>query len=507
MPKYKMFANIKQEIRSHPRLYLLLAITLASGFFLQVYRAHQVLGFYFDQGRDAMVIWRFLHEGKFFLVGPTTGIAGIFRGPFYYYLIMPFYWLGGGNPVWPAIFLSLLTILAFGIMYVYASLTQSRSAGLIAVFLASFSFYIVLAARWLSNPTPMLFISMLLISCLYLVTQGKRWAWAAVALLLGLSLFHFGSSGELFYYPAVFVIALWQRKHLPTKKIWLASGSLFVLTVLPLIIFDIRHQSVIFTNLKSFLFERGSFKVSFGDVLTARLDFYWDVFTNKLFHWRKDFEVGLLVGLAALFIFYLKDLWKNAGVKILIIFLVSLMLGLLFFQGNYGNIYDYYLTGYYLIFLLLVGMVLGRAWQNPLGKAFVVIFLFAVLKNNLPVTWSRITVNLEGEQSVALKNELQAVDWVYEDVGNMPFNVDVYVPPVIPHAYDYLFTWRGTNRYNKIPSSGLESTLYTLYEVDPPHPERLEAWLDRQAGISKVEKSVRFGGITVEKRSRLRQEE
>jgi len=502
-----MFAKIKKEIKSNQYIYFLLLSFLAIGFFLQVYRVEKVLGFYFDQGRDAMVIWRFFHEGKLFLVGPTTGIAGIFRGPFYYFLILPFYFLGGGNPVWPAVFLSVTAIVAFFLMYVYGAIVQSRVTGLIAVFLASFSFYIVLAARWLSNPTPMLLLSMLLVVSLYLVTKGYLWAWAGIAFLLGASLFHFGSSGEFFYFPAVFIIALWQRKNLPTINIWIISTVLFVFTMLPLIIFDLRHDGILFSNIKNFLFDRGSFKASFWEVVNIRLNFYWDVFTNKLFHWRRNFELGLLFGLVGFFIFYFKDLWAKNGVKILIILLLSPMIGLFFFQGNYGNIYDYYMTGYYLIFLMLVAFILGRAWQNLIGKAFVILFLCAVVNNNLPVIWAKITDNVTGEHSIALKNELQAVDWVYQDAGKTPFNVDVYVPPVIPHAYDYLFAWRGESRYNHTPSNQLEDTLYTLYEVDPPHPERLTDWLERQAGIGKIEVTVRFGGITVERRSRIDAEE
>jgi len=45
--------------------------------------------------------------------------------------------------------------------------------------------------------------------------------------------------------------------------------------------------------------------------------------------------------------------------------------------------------------------------------------------------------------------------------------------------------------------------LYTLYEIDPPHPERLKAWLDRQKGIGKVIETYTVGGITVERRIRI----
>ena len=105
-------------------------------------------------------------------------------------------------------------------------------------------------------------------------------------------------------------------------------------------------------------------------------------------------------------------------------------------------------------------------------------------------------------------NELQAVNWVFENSKERGvFNIDVYVPPVIPYSYDYLFLWQGTRRCGDNLCGLLwdEQTplLYTLYEVDPPHPWRLEAWLDRQEGIGVVEEEVSFGGIIVQRRSRI----
>src|SRR3990167_4634228 len=97
-----------KEIKSHTFIYLLLAVILSGAFFVRVYRVDQLMWFFFDQGRDALVIWRLWHEGKLFLIGPVTGLAGIFLGPLYYYLIAPFYLMGGGNPRIPAVFLATL---------------------------------------------------------------------------------------------------------------------------------------------------------------------------------------------------------------------------------------------------------------------------------------------------------------------------------------------------------------------------------------------------------------
>ena len=40
---------------------------LLLAFLVRVYRIDSLLGFYFDQGRDANVIWDLWHQGKFFL--------------------------------------------------------------------------------------------------------------------------------------------------------------------------------------------------------------------------------------------------------------------------------------------------------------------------------------------------------------------------------------------------------------------------------------------------------
>ena len=162
------------------------------------------------------------------------------------------------------------------------------------------------------------------------------------------------------------------------------------------------------------------------------------------------------------------------------------------------------MTGYYLIFILLFAVVLSKIWKFSIGKVFVVFFLYLFLSNNLNVTKSKISDNLDGPDSIGFLNQKQAIDWVYKDAGEMPFNVDVYVPPVIPYAYDYLFKWYGGKIHGKEPESNQVSLLYTLYEVDPPHPERLVAWLNRQKGIGKVEETKSFGGITVERRTRLK---
>lgn len=499
----------REKIRSHFWLYISLFLLFTAALFVRVYRLDQLLGFYYDQGRDALVIWRFWHEGDMFLIGPTTGIEGIFRGAWYYWLIAPFYLLGGGNPVWPAVFLGLTSVLAIAILYHLAVKIAGRWAGFLAATIASFSYFLVLASRWLSNPTPMLLISMLLVFFMFLVIEGKRWAWLGIAFMLGMAM-QFGSAAEVFYFPAILVFSFWQRKNLPGKTIFLLALFLLFVSFVPQIVFDIKNNGVLRTAISRFLIEDQSFRVSFWEILKSRTQLYWQVAWYKIYPvdagpWT---PTALVVILSALLNF--KNLIKNKYFVPVFILFLSPLTGMLFFQGNKGNVYDYYFTGYYLVFVLVFSVLLMMLAQRTKGLVIVAVFLFLFLQQNLPLLRNYLIAGADGPTHVSLGNELQAVDWVFQDSKGKEFNVDVYVPPVIPHAYDYLFLWQATRRCGKdlcgMVLDRQTPLLYTLYEVDPPHPERLDAWLERQKGIGEVEETIRFGGITVERRHRIEQD-
>ncbi len=504
--QYKRFwttlASLRKSFKKHRTYYLLLIVILFIALFLRVYRAGEVLGFYFDQGRDALHIWDLIHKGDIFLIGPTTGIAGIFRGPFYYYLITPFYFLSGGNPTLPANFLALTSVLGLAVMGYLATKVHSKESAFFGLVLATFSFGLIFDSRWLSNPTPMLLISMLFLACIFAAIESKKWAWPAISFSAGISLFHFGSSGEFFYFPALLIFLIWKRKDLSPKIIAL-SIFLFILSASPLILFDLKNNFLLTNNIKSFLFERESFKTDFFVILAERLEFYRATFLGRIF---PNLTTAANIFLAVIIINLVAKLPKllhSKYFKALAILFLSPLIGLLFFQGNEGNVYGYYLTGYFLIFFLLMGISLAELWKSVIGKVFVLVFLGFMIQANLPLAFSRMSDGGDGPDTIILRNQTKAIDWIYKDAAGVEFNVDVYVPPVIPYAYDYLFTWK-----ESLPEYGgkvekLTPLLYTLYEVDPPHPERLEAWLKRQAGIGAVDSEAEFGGITVQRRHRL----
>lgn len=504
----KWWDDVISEIKSYPANYILLATILILALFVRVYRTEDLLGFYYDQGRDAKVIWRLWHEGRPFLIGPVTGLQGIFLGPFYYYLIAPFYLISGGNPALPAYFLAFLVTLGIFMLYLLGTKMQGKAAGLIAVTIGAFSLELVKAGRWLANPTPIFFTSMVLLWSMWETVQGKskKW-WLMIALIIGVSL-QLEAASAIFYLPMIFVFAFWQKKNLPDKKTLLISVGILLLTFIPQIAFNFRHDNILLDNFIKMLVEEKSFKLNFWNVLSTRMKFFWNVYHTKIIP-EKQTLVAFFTTISLIALFkekkgqFRKKIWP-----LFAIFFGVPMVGYILFQGNLGNIYDYYMTGYYLPLILFLSLGLGKLWRNKLGQIVVILFFLQFLLSNIPLIRYFIIAGVDGPEHITLGNELQAVEWVFENANNRgEFNVDVYVPPVIPHSYDYLFLWQATKRCGdslcQMNKDEQVPLLYTLYEVDPPHPWRLEAWLERQDGIGVVEEEHKFGGITIQRRRRL----
>lgn len=284
---------------------------------------------------------------------------------------------------------------------------------------------------------------------------------------------------------------------------------IFVAFLMPQLLFEIKNK---FLMTKNFLGFTGG-KINTDDqtwaipqwwMVKTRLSFYFESLFSKL---EEHTGAGTKV-LTPLWLIFTANLLRKQKTRsvtlMLVIFLCLPLFCLLFFVGNYGRLYDYQLVGFFPAFILLFSVFIVFFWKIKLYRPiFVIIISWFLLNNLLPLRYSIIS-NVDGPTHISLGNQLQTIDWIYQDAREEKFNVDVYVPPVIPYAYDYLIPWRGKQIYHNQPVEERVSLLYTLFEVDPPHPERLEAWLARQKGIGKVIKSQKFGGITVERRERIK---
>lgn len=482
---------------------LFILIVLSIGLFLRVYRLDELLGFYYDQGRDALVIRDLIVRHKLFLIGPTTGIEGIFLGPLYYLTLLPWYFLGHGNPVLPAIYQSVTTILAIAVLGKFAAEVYDKRTALVFIVLGSFSYWLIIASRWLANPTQLMLASSLALFGLGRVAQGRKNYWLLVVAATAAGL-QFEAAGATFFLPALIVFILLNRETLPNLKVGLLASSIFILSLMPQVLFDFRHDHILLKSFSRFLISERSF--GFAGLFTqfqSRFEFLLGALTNKLFPNPTVYTSITMIFLTISAIRFRK-LFSLKGTTILIVWLLAPVIGLTLYQGNHGYVWDYYLTGVYLVFLLLVAAFICRWWAGLIGKLVLAVFLLLFFWANLPVTRNYLIAGTDGPTNVVLGNETQAVKWILADGldQNGQYNIDEYVPPVIPYSYEYLIWWLTSENHVSLTPNQVP-TLYTLYEVDPPHPERLTAWLSRQDGIGTVVKTATFGGVIVQRRVRI----
>lgn len=490
--------------------YSFIIIIWAIGLFLRCYRQNELLGFYFDQGRDAKMAADIISLKNFPAIGPTTGIEGLFLGPFWYYLIVPGYIIGHGDPAIASYFIAFLESLTIPLIYFLLKKYWSFKSAILGSVFWAFSHYLIRSSRWFSNPSSLpLFVVLIIwfLTKIFKEKKSKYWPW--VFLLVGFSL-QLEAASAIFFIPIIIVLSLLNISEIKKVKFktWFFSAISFGVLLLPQLAFEIKNKFLITKNFIGFLTGRvnsntgKSWAIPTLDFALKRIFDYYNNFFSKLdtnVTWVS--VVFLAIFVIGLVFLIVKNL-KNKFLQILLCWLFVPLILLLFFVGNYGNLYDYYLTGFFPAFIMLFALAIA-SYLSYFSIAIVFYLFYTV---NIPALKNYITAGPDGPQHITLANEKWAVLKVCNETKSKDYNVDIYVPPVITHAYDYLFNWYIGQHKCHSQNVSQVSLLYTIYEVDPPHPERLDVWLKRQSTIGKILKEEKFGGIVVQERERIKYE-
>lgn len=479
---------------------MITALIFSLAAFLRTFRTFDLLRFYYDQGRDAQIIIKIIQDLHPVLVGPTTGLAGILRGPAFYYLLLPGYLIGQGSPAIAALWIQILNLIGIFILYKFIKRSFGQKISLIAICLIGLSYHFVSLSRWLSNPSVIfLSIPLMLFSLQKIYYDEKPHLWYPIlALILGLNL-QFEIASEIWFIPLIPLLWLLKLLPKPSLKVFFISLFVFLVTLLPQIIFDIRHDGLIRNGILT-NFAKGGPSFSYDHQLfPGRLLLFLETFTDLVA--ENLFFAGFLAAIIAILPpIFIKNYLKNDQ-SIYYLFLVFPLIILLFYTGNHGNFYKYYLLGTTPIFAIFLAKGMVETWGKPTLKIASIIIIISFLAKNTYLHYNFFRNDLTGESHISLGNQVASIKWIYQDAQGKPFTLRVYVPPVIPYSYDYLLFWL-QKKDNLYPPTEDQPLFYALYEVDPDHPDRLKLWLENQGGYGKIQKTLQFGGIHLVKREK-----
>lgn len=475
------------------KIFVLFFILLLAGF-VRLYRIEDYAHFLGDEGRDALVVKRMIIDGDFTLLGPITSVGSMYLGPIYYYFMIPFLFLFNFNPVGPAVMISLFSLATIVLIYKIGIEFFDFRTALIASFLYAFSPLVIVHSRFSWNPNAVPFFSLLILYSLIKIVVKKQLNWVYI---VGLSLgvifqLHYLS---LVFIPIVFVVLLIFRqfKLEILFKIFLSA----VLTFSPFIVFEMKHG---FPNTQTLL----RFVTRTGDSATFSLIKFHSIIvdlTTRAF-WRivviesnivsKFLILAIIVSL--FFIFKEKKKDKRALTILLIWFIVSMI----FFGLYTGAIYDYYMVVFFAFPALITGIIF--AWWFSKNK---ILKIFSLLFFSLLIFYQSKNLPLLKEPNRLIDLTRQRARFIFEQVGDRPYNFALITASNSDHAYRYFLDLWGKppkvieNSVLDPDRKTVTDQLFVVCEIEDCAPLGHPLWEIAGFGRAEVENNWEVAGVKI----------
>jgi len=466
--------------------------------------------FTYDVGRDMLAVENIVINHKITLIGQTTGIEGIFYGPWWYLILSVPFFIFSGNPQGVVFFMGIIGIVTILLSYIVGKKIGGVFLGITFSTLISISPLMVSSSSQIWNPNLIPFFLVLVLLALYsLCLDNKQKIYRLINfLLLGL-LLGFIIDMEIVFGVLFFLGIFASLIFIFKKKLTIKQIAIFLLGLLiifsPRIVFEIRHN---FLMTKAFIgvFSNGLMSArdfSILDVLFSKLSSLFNLWNATLAGQNSmvGFILIILVFLSLLFFYKKIENTQRKFIKIILIVIAVFLIGITFFNQA---VWPHYLVGVPVFYIILVSLIINAVRIILKNNWVIFLILLAIFWINLsPI---KIVENIrkplwEGDAAV-YRNQVAVIDYIYNDAGGKDFKYIVYTPAVHDYSYRYLFSWYGKKKYRHVPVQKNTGLLYVILEPDYDLPFRLKDWLrDREGdGIIQKEKLIK-GGITVQTRT------
>jgi len=490
------------------------------GLFLRLYRIQEFYMFLADQGRDALIVKRIALLQNFPAIGPSSSIGEVFLGPFYYYLVAPFLLLARLNPVGLAIGVALISAVGIYFAYSVVKKTLSDKGALFFFFLITFSFELVRISRFSWNPNLLPYFSF---ATLYFFTQAleeKNTHTIRDSALFGL---FFGLSFQLHHLAgllalpvaAYFIIILIQRKKISLLLVPLISLALFLATLVPLVIFEFRHQFLNTRNLISVFTQQNI--VSTGPLYKRMFDIN-TAFIEYVFRFK--FSPLIALGITLFILGYASWKLSKKSNNFILVQILAVVFYLFGFSRVNSNLIPHYYNAIYLSFYLLIAYVLdfngvnhrldsrlltkgqspfGRRGDDKGSKRIVLnIFLFVAL--GLFIIWQVMRFDfIRGAGVFQDKKPRELGSFIAAQEGSKKINLTTYpIEFTSRDCYHYFIELYG-GKVVSGTSPEVTETMYVLCDKEPCRILNSDSWNIQMFGKAKIDTMWNVDGIRIYK--------
>ncbi len=355
-----------------------LPLSLLLGLFVRSYQFADRFSYAHDNDLASWIIKDIVFDHHLRLIGQLTSSPGIFIGPIYYYLLIPFYALAHWDPIGSVWFSVIIGGLAIASVYYVFNRLYGRLPASVGSLIYAVSWSIAGTEREVVPTTPVFLWTIWFYYTINLLFQGKSrgilYAFILAALVWDINL----ALGLVF--PLVLIALLVRHRRFVRRDFLVPAVSALVLS-LPLILFEVRHGFSQTRALWQTLVHTGSGHIN----LPAKLNhvvLYAAQNATRIFYWNPpaDLSVYLIPVLLLLFLVYLSLRRRFLQPRDIFIYLFWLSAFIGFFLFNSINLSEYYLNGANILWICLATLVLS--WLMSLGRfarvaALVVVAFFA----------------------------------------------------------------------------------------------------------------------------------
>lgn len=429
--------------------------------------------FNMDNARDLVDVREMVELKKIRLIGPTSAIEGFYNGPGWYLLLAIPYIIFQGDP-YGAILL-MIALWAIGGFFLLRLISRfgyfiTLVAGLIWIG----SSYINLATVYSFNPNPVTFLTPLFIFLLEKYLKEKRILYLAGASFLGGFFFNLEMNFGVFV-PSIILVSIIltnNLKLLKSVKFWLGIMP-YGITLLPQIIFDLRHQFIMSHSIMRFLSDETNRKSS-GIFERANEIFnsFYSVSSATFFNNQylpKVVLIGLIFAAAILVVKKVKKVNPLVIVTSSLVFLPVLSyMFLLPVQVNAWHL-GAEMVGLIILFSYTLKLLMDFHIAGKVVAVLIILFTVFIAGNNILSFLDG--KKLPNNDPSLYKNEVTAVDYVYQKAGGKNFKAYVYLPSVIDYPYQYIFWWHGLKKYSYTPQD------YAYAPSKPPYISNKETFV------------------------------
>lgn len=493
--------KITTDIILHKFEYLLIvAIMLISAVVRFSPLVQYDIPFLFDHGRDMLAVKQIAVDHKLTLIGPFTGLQGVFQSPLHFYLLTIPFLISGGNPAGGTWMMAILALVGIFLCYILGRKMVGSAFGLILSVFFAFSPTSLAFSAHFWNPHWIPFLMILLYFFLYksVFVDTKFWPW--VGLFVGLIAQFEVAFGLPLFICICLIAVFFSLRSLKTISFWMMF-PVFLATFFPQMLFDVRHQFLMTKTILGFL--HGS-TASVGGVIPFPTRFFYrinEIQLATIFSVSDNRVVDYILFLPIIIFLFSASLLKmKKELKIFALFAfipVSFFIAFLLYSHEAWSWYWIGLQTSYYFLLAYVLSIFFREGRKEIifASAMVALFIIATIIPEI----TRVGSVSPGDTGT-LKNELRVIDFIYKDANYQPFGEFVYTPPIYDYAYQYLFWWK-SKQYGYAPTKNKNGIFYLIIEPDKEHPYAINGWKETVIKSGKVVWDKTFSGnITVEKR-------